>query len=343
MRTYLLFLPFVMGCSATLNKITNKRVIPAMMATPDLDLACRFGNTVAAGVSSANPEQPAEHAMLLAHLAAGICAELEAREHKLDGLIALRTVPAGPDRAAVAADHRIRSQRDFTVAARRYNEAWNYTQDIFGLDCSTLKPKHEALYLSGLIAGDLALITDSAAGQPYALPQNIILEVGRGASCLDDDKWWGVPSALQAAAWATVPGSAPEGRDPWAMLEAAATKGDAAGVTVARSLQVFTAANAGNDEVLQTAIVAHGAAGLQDRDPDWVLLDEYARAITLFESDQIWLREAGKRTEVLGTLPGRSDVPNPFGGASDPFGADPFGTPPPPADTDEDTDAEETP
>lgn len=343
MRTYLFFLPFVTGCSATLNKITNKRVIPAMMATPDLDLACRFGNTVVAGVSSVKPGEPAEHAILLAYLAAGICAELDAREHKLDGIVALRSVPAGPDRAAIAADHRIRSQRDYTVAARRYNAAWGYTKATFGLDCSNLKPQHEALYLTGLIAGDLALITDSAAGQPYALPQNIILEVGRGASCLDDDKWWGVPSALQAAAWATVPGSAPEGTDPWAMLEQAATKGDQAGVTVARSLQVFTAANAGNDAVLKAAIVAHGAAQLQNRDADWVLLDEYARAITLFESDQIWLREAGKRTEALGTLPGHSDVPNPFGGASDPFGDDPFGTPPPPTDTDEDTDAEETP
>lgn len=330
MRT-LLLLPLLAGCSPAINRVTTKRVIPAMMAIPDLDLACRFGNTVVGGVSSVKPGDPAEHAMLLAYLAAGICAELDAREHKLDGIVALNTVQ-GPERAAAAADHRIRAQRDYATAARRYDAAWQYTLDTFGLDCPKMKDRDEALYLVGLIAGDLALISDGAAGQPLALPQNIILEAGRGAACLDDDKWWGVPSALQAAAWATVPGSAPEGVDPWAMLEAAAAKGDSAGVTVARALQVFTAANAGDEDVLRAAIAAHGAAPTAQRAPEWVLLDEYARALSLFESDQIWLRAEGKRTASLGMLPGGSDVPDPFGGASDPFGDDPFGTPEPPND-----------
>lgn len=330
MRT-LYFLPLLVGCSPAINRVTTTRVIPVMMAIPDLDLACRFGNTVVGGVSSVKPGAPPEQAMLLAYLAAGICAELEARDHKLDGIVALNTIQ-GPERAAAAADHRIQSQRDYATAARRYHAAWQHTLDTFGLDCPKMKPREEALYLVGLVAGDLALISDAAAGQPMALPQNIILEAGRGAACLDDDDWWGVPSALQAAAWATVPGSAPEGTDPWAMLEEAATKGDTAGVTVARALQVFTAANAGDDEVLRAAITAHGEAPVSDRSPEWVLLDEYARSLTLFESDQIWLREEGKRTESLGMLPGGSAVDDPFGGASNPFGDDPFGAPEPPTD-----------
>lgn len=321
-----ILLTFV-GCSPSLKSVTHQRVIPAMMAVPDLDLACRFGNTVVGGVSSISPDQPPEHPMMLAHIAAGMCAELEAREHKLEGLLALQSVPAGTARAAAAADHRIRSERDYAVAARRYAAAWQYTQDIFGLDCKGLKPQQEALYLAGLIAGDLALIADGAAGQPLGLPQNIILDVGRGASCLDDEKWWGVPSALQAAAWATVPGSGPDDRDPWEMLSNAAAQGDASGVSVARALQVFTSANAGNDDTLHSAILAHGAFDITQRDPAWVLLDEYARALTLFESDQIWLRATGSRTQTFGTLPSASDVSNPFGGTSNPFGDDPFQTP----------------
>ncbi|MFT4978340.1 MAG: hypothetical protein ACI8S6_004248 [Myxococcota bacterium] len=332
--TTLPFLTLLAGCSPAINRITTKRVIPAMMAIPDLEIACSFGNTVVGGVASVKPKAPAEQAMLLAHVASGICAELDAREHKLDALVALHTIP-GPERAAAAADHRIQSQRAYATAARRYNTAWLYTLDTFGLDCPRLKPREESLYLAGMIAGVLGLISDAAAGQPYNLPQNILLEAGRGASCLDDDIWWGVPGALQAAAWATVPGSAPEGTDPWAILESAAAKGDAAGVSVARALQVFTAANAGDDDLLHAAIVAHGAAPVAERAPEWVLLDEYARSLTLFESDQIWLRAAGRRTESLGTLPGRSNVDSPFGESPDPFGEDPFGTPEPSNDDEE--------
>jgi len=334
MRTMLL-IPLIAGCTPVMNKVTTKRALPAMMAIPDLDLACRFGNSVVGGVSSAKPGGPPDQPMLLGYLAAGICAELEAREHKLAGLAAQKAL-TGPQRAAAAADHRIQSQRHYATAARRYFAAWQHTVDTFGLECKGLKPREEALYLVGLIAGDLAVIADGAAGQPYAIPQSIILEAGRGASCLDNDAWWGVPDALQAAGWATVPGSGPEGADPAAMLEASAAVGDAAGVTVARALQVFTHANAGNDDALEAAIVAHGQAPAGDRDPMWVLLDEYARALSLFESDQIWLRAEGKRTETLGTLPGTSAVSDPFGGPSDPFGTDPFGTPPP-TDDDEET------
>ena len=124
-----------------------------------------------------------------------------------------------------------------------------------------------------------------------------------------------------------MPGSAPEGVDPWALLAQAAATGDAAGVRVSRALQVFTAANAGSQDLLETAIVAHAQARQTPADPAWVLLDEYALSVSLFESDLLWIAAEGRRTEVFGTLPGGSDV------GEDPFGSDevdPFGPAPSP-------------
>ena len=143
-----------------------------------------------------------------------------------------------------------------------------------------------------------------------------------------------MPDALKASAWATVPGSGPDDVDPWALFETATARGDADGVRIARSLQVFTAANAGRTDIVEAGLAAHGAAQSEGGDPDWLLLDTYAFSVSLFESDQLWIATNGHRTMTFGTTPGASGVggEDPFGG-SDPFGSsDPFAEPNPPQD-----------
>jgi hypothetical protein len=142
---------------------------------------------------------------------------------------------------------------------------------------------------------------------------------------VDDANWYHVPSALQGSAWVTVPGSGPADVDAWAFLDGAAVAGEAAGNRVARALQVRVASNAGRQDVLAAGIRAHAAA-LTSRpiSGDLALLDEYARWISLHESDLIWVGAAGHRTERFGALP---DDAAP---AEAPPGFDPFsdgGTP----------------
>ncbi|MEL6345694.1 MAG: hypothetical protein AAFV53_21475 [Myxococcota bacterium] len=313
------------GCTGSINRVTTNRIIPAMMQIPDISLACTFGQTAVGGAASIKPGDPPQKAALLAWAASGMCAEIDARSARLDSQVFLKNLD-NPGRAQLSTDARIRSEREYALAASRFYAAYRLTVETYGLECDKLKTKDEALYLLGLIVGDLALISDAAAGNPLGIPQNTILDVGRGAKCLDDDQWWGVPNALQAAAWATVPGSAPETVDPWQMLEDAAEVGDQSGVRIARALQVFTAANAGREDTLKQAIIAHGQArDAGAPDENWVLLDEYALSVSMFESDQLWIQAEGHRTERFGTIPGQSDV------GVDPFGTpDPFGAPPPP-------------
>lgn len=327
----------LLGCvSSSLNRFTIKKVIPAMMGGSDLDMACSFGGTVTSGVEAALAKKPAKKALILSNGASGICAELAAREAKLSGQVIMANhVGLGPAMAAEATDARIRAQRLYATAAQRYHSAWLSTVDVYGTECRTLSEDEQALFLFGLIAGDLSVITDAAGGTAVGVPQSTILDVARAAECLDSDTWWGVPDALKASAWATVPGSGPDDVDPWAVFEAAAAQGEAHGMRIARSLQVFTAANAGRSDIVEAGLAAHGAALAAGSNADWLLLDTYALSVSLFESDQLWIASAGHRTATFGTVPGDSGVggeQDPFGG-SDPFGGeDPFAAPDPKPD-----------
>jgi hypothetical protein len=322
------------SCAGTLNRMTVRRVIPALMEVPDLDLICRFGHSVVGGVTAATHKNPADKALILAYAASGICAEREARESRLHIQLAMENYEAlGPARSTLARDARLTTQRLYALAARRYQTSWNKTVSAYGLDCAKMADREQILFLVGLVAGDLSLIADTASGSVVGVPQNTVLEAARAAECLDDDLLVGLPKALQAVAWATIPGTGPSDVDPWKQLDEAAVKGEAAGVRMGRSLQIFAAANVGNDELVRTAIAAHAAALERPASPEWALLDTFAYETSLFESDLLWIAATGHRTPVLGQFPNQSETADdPFGG-DDPFGAAPASPPAPPQET----------
>lgn len=183
-----------------------------------------------------------------------------------------------------------------------------------------------------LVSGMQVVLHDSAAGSPLGVPKETILDVARSAQCLDDADWWYGPSAMQAAAWATIPGSAPAGTDPWALLEDVAEKSDATGIRVARALQVVISVNAGRDDLAEQAIRAHAAARVATPpSEEYALFDQYALVLSRHQSDLFWMKEEGHRTPVFGELPGDGvSAPDgaPLGAdpfADDPFAEDPFG------------------
>jgi hypothetical protein len=177
------------------------------------------------------------------------------------------------------------------------------------------------VYVVGLVAGALSLLHDKAGNNAVGVPTDTLGRVARGSKCVDSAKWWHVPHALEGVAWGIVPGSGPEGTDPWAHLEQAAAEGEASGVRVARALQVLVAGIAGRDEDLARGIRAFPAArDATPTDPDWALFDEYARLVVLHQSDVLWTAAKGHRTPTLGVLPGDDAPP-----ADVPPGEDPFG------------------
>lgn len=301
------------GCKGTLYTATGdmmgsfatEHVMPHVMASEDVGMACETGVSMGNFLEAfGRVTDPAYKASLVTFLPAGMCAEGEAWEQDLRQL---RAVRAG--QADEAIDARIAEKRAHYAAALRFHGAWQRMVLAFGEPgdaCPELEPEDEPFYLLGLASGLLAVVHDRAAGGAAGVPMSIPPAVARATECLDADRWWGAPLALKATLWSSVPGLAPEGADPWAMLDQATAKGREVGVRLADSMAVLAAAAAGREDDVRARIEGYAAsAASKPSDPAWRLMDLYSGLIIRHESDKIWTREAGHRTPPgeLGTFP----------------------------------------
>ena len=327
------------GCAAKVDRIVIDRVVERALRLPDVDQACAIGESMNSPLASVTSDKrPPRQALLISEFTAALCDEADAQAHELAAAQALSPALGlpGAQRAALARDARLAADRSHMRAAARLGRALDHGQAAFGTlgseSCPRLKAHEELPYMLTLVAGMQLVLHDSAAGGPLGVPKEIILDVARSAQCLDNEDWWYGPAAMQAAAWATIPGSAPDGTDPWAMLAEVAEKSDATGIRVARALQVAISVNAGRDDLAEQAIRDHAAARAETpSSAEFALFDQYALNLSRHQSDLFWMKEEGHRTPVFGELPGDStpesspelDGPDPF--AEDPFGADPFG------------------
>lgn len=346
-----LSLSMLAACAGRVDRFTVNRVVPRALVGGDLEMVCALGEgTTYTLMSLPSAENPPNRGKIIGFATAAMCAELSAWEGELATKRA-ETSLTGPGQIAAIKDARIAAAREHAVAGARFWEAFQATEEHYGPvgeDCPKFNGKRDEMsYLIGLVSGMNALLHDKTAGGPNDVPLDVMPRVARGSVCLDDAKWWGVPGALQAGVWASVPGSGPADVDAWALLDERASVGEASGVRVGRAFQVLLAANAGQSEAAEAGIIRHGQSlNSTPVNPDWRLLDEYARRITLQQSDLIWTAAEGYRTRTLGVLPAApvESVEDPFGAdpfGADPFGADPFGAPAEPEEPAEPTEAAE--
>ena len=332
------------GCSLgkTADKMTLKMVAPAMMSSADLEMACATGEALAQPVGAVPGKHPPNKALVLTWMSAGMCGDLDAWNAELRRL---RAVHAG--QASLAADLLEVERRDRRLAAMRNYEAWKNLQAGFGaveacpeLDAS----RNEGLAMVlGLSTGLLAVLSDSASGGQAGVPTETVLAVERGSECLNAADWWGVPVALRAAVWATVPGQLPEGEDWQARLEEAAVAGEEVGVDLARALQIQVLATVGEDAALRAALSGWAASrGSRQLNGDYALLNEYAYRMIRHESDKIWMEATGQRTAAgtLGMFPEEPGVGEDLGGLLDGLFDEPA---PEPGASSEDLDVQEGP
>lgn len=323
------------GCGKKIDKLSIKTVVARSLATPDVDMSCEIGVSLRHALAGLRPEdKPARKALLITETTAAMCDELRAWEVELERaqVMSSKLGLEPVQRATYARDLGYESDRLQQRAAARFMRAWELGNEEFGKvgsgDCPKLKKYDEFAYFLTLVAGTQAVLYDSRSGRTLGIPQETILDVARGAECIVGDNegadFWFVPQALQGAAWATIPGSGPEGVDPWALLDEMGQKGDSTGIRVTRALQATIAMNAGREDIARSTIQAHAAAlDAHDTEPTHALLDRYAYLMTRHQSDLLWYAEEGHRTPVFGELPGTDASPE--GGEPDPFGADPFG------------------
>lgn len=305
-----------------------EHMTPYVMGTDDADMACQTG--AALGNFTMAFERVTDRpdlAALSALVSAATCAEGQAWEAELDGLRAQRG-----NRPDDAADARLREKRFHERAARRYAAAWDRLVAAWGepgADCPEFESKEEqALYLMGLIAGAQSVLHDRAAEGEAGVPLDVPRKAARGSECLRNDQWFGAPAALRAGIWVGVPGAAPAGQDPFAVLAGAVEVGDAAGVRLPRAIQIESLNTAGRLDEVKAAITAYAQArAARPAHSEYRLLDMNAHLIVQQMSDRLWTRETGHRTPqgALGTFPAPAAAPvedqGLFDGLGEPAGA----------------------
>ncbi|MBN2798408.1 MAG: hypothetical protein JXX28_04610 [Deltaproteobacteria bacterium] len=328
--TPLLLLSALACAPGAVDRVVVERVVDRAVRLPDVQLACTMGLALEAPLSAATPpRRPPEQALIVAETVGALCGETEVREAELEGLRARRLLgPLGEGRAALAMDARLREQRAHQRAAARYGRAWDHTQAVYGNlrgACPDMDQDEEFVYLLGMFSGLMGLLHERRGEVSVRhIPDDTLSAISSGATCLNAERWWQVPTAMQVAVGAVIPGAGPDGVDPWDALEDAAGRGARSGVRLSRALQVLLAANAGREEEVEAGIRAHAQAlTAYEPDRDWALLDAFAYEVSLHESDLIWTGASGHRTEVFGLLPS-DPKPQGRGPDADPFAADPF-------------------
>ncbi|RHX79204.1 hypothetical protein DLM77_14795 [Leptospira yasudae] len=294
----------------TISSYAEDHLIPFMLQSKDLDSVCNAGVSLAPLIGSFERVAPRpDLPILVAMLGAGMCAEREAQEAELRYLAAVRK-----GKGEEATDHQAIEIRNHGLAAKRYGEAYKRFNLYFGEwngKCPSLSKEDQFYYLIGLSASLLAILHDRAAQGVANVPTDIPSIVSNASKCLNAEEWWGVPLALEAIIWLSIPGATPAGKDPFQQLDRAVALGDKAGVSLSRAFQIQALAGRGNQDAIKKAVKEHAKILEKGQgNPEFQLLESYAEQLSRHESDKIWIKEKGHRGPLLlGSFPqGKRDL-----------------------------------
>ena len=200
-------------------------------------------------------------------------------------------------RVAEIKDAQIAAKRWDRQTARRFYAAFTYAESAFGSvdsPCPKIEERDEPAYLVALIAGTFAVLHDKQSDGTVGVPLDLLPKIARASTCLDNEKWWHVPQALQGGIWATIPGSGPDDVEPWSLLEQAAKEGAQSGVRVAYAVGALLANNAGDTDRMRQFLIGHGESVSQTpRNDGFAFFDQYAYEVSLHQSDLLWISAKG--------------------------------------------------
>src|SRR5690606_2365485 len=288
-----------------LSLYAEKHQVPYVMGTDDLAMNCSMSEALTPLLMSfsrvtSTPNQLA----VIVYSSAGICAETQAWDEELRYL---RAVKKG--NATEAQDAQITQKRYQVLAANRNYTSYLHLVEEFGEpggECPDLDGEFENfVWMMGMIGGLQALSNEVSSGVGLGVPKNLIAKAERGAACLDDDEFWGVPMAMRAMIWTMLPGIMPQGEDPYARLRMASEKGEKAGVRLPHLLHAMAVMNQGDTEALKEVIRQHAKSkSIKPANPERKLLDAIATNALLGISDRLWTEATGHRTPTggLGTF-----------------------------------------
>lgn len=307
MKSRYLLLPLLFasltGCSITkmagetVVEFTHDEAIPYLMSQGDLEAACNMGQALGPVVSSfSRVEVETDNVGIATNMAAGMCAEFAQRNAELDRVRALhdnRTTDAQDDIIREKYGHRLAAQRmikGYEAAVRTFGD--------FSESCRKFDSKTDALLsLLGLASGALALLHDFNSEKSVGISLDVPGIIEKSAACFSDDDWWGMPTALRASIWLSIPGAGPGGVDPIEAMKDAAKKGDAQGVLLARAMLVMMANTVGRPDAACEALANIPPQSSLNHDYD--MLNAYAMGLMTHQADLAWAHKFGYRAPFM--------------------------------------------
>jgi len=298
-----LFLSILNGCSLVYKGTGNVMItyaedqgIPYMLAADDISLTCSMVESFTPFLLSfSQVTTPPDQLAILFYLMAGNCTEFKAQEEELRYLRAVYS-----KNATEAQDARIAQQRLLGLAAKRQYKGYQYLLKAFvepSDNCPDLSTKNAELYwMLGLVNGLQAILNDVASGGSANVPMDIAAKVGRGAVCLDNEKWWGLPKAIQAAIWMTVPGKVPDNINPERILEQAIQTGLLQGIRTPQLLAAQVYLGQGNIEQVKSVIREYATFKQTPKSETYQSLNQVSSIQIQAISDRLWTEATGKRT-----------------------------------------------
>lgn len=290
--------------SSTTLGILEDGFTPPTLQGNDVDMACGFATVNGPLVGAARNFYGDPSLMETVLLStAGVCAENQALTEELRYLRA-----AKDKRADEAQDARIAQKRLLALAAERqytafYRMKTKLEQKYFfkyGTDCPRFKRDFDELvYLLGSVAGLQAMQNDIAAQQIVGVPTDTAPLVEKALKCVDNNKWWGAPSAARAAVWSILPGAS-EGKDVKGTFENSMKLGEAAGVRLSHVMVAVAAQSTDDKATVRQTIKRFVSIKDFKTNNDYRLIDAISQAQLVNVSDRMWTQNTGTRTPIAG-------------------------------------------
>ena len=160
-----------------------------MLASNDVGMGCSMAEAFTPFLLSfSRVTTPPDQLAILFYLVAGSCTEFQAHEQELRYLRAIYA-----KNSIEAQDARIAQQRFLQLAARRQLTGYYALLSAMsepGGKCPEFSADNDEFYwLVGLLDGIQATINDIASGGQVEVPMDIAAKVGRGAGCLDTERY----------------------------------------------------------------------------------------------------------------------------------------------------------
>ena len=280
---------------------STENVIPVVLSSDDIPTVCHANETNTPLLMSFT-KFGVDNNMLLAfgYSGAAACTDAEAHEKELSSAIAEKQGLVN-----MAQDARIAQQLLNRDAGKRQLRAYQHTVAFFKNkhdyelgegNCPKLKDDNEQLLLIiGGTAALQALKNDVASGRLINFDMGIPAKVGRAMDCLDNEKWWGEPKAIQAGLKVILPKDAQEEKEAWKQLQDSTDIGLQTGVRLSHATYAAIASIKGREDYLRDALKRFESLPNALLNNQYALLNTIAAVQVRQVANLYWVRNIGHR------------------------------------------------